>query len=224
MSDFIPVVETAMLVPSPSSSSVVFVSSSSSSSSSSSPSVILVSASNSASSSPSNGSASSVAVVSSSSGSAAEEKVRDAGYANSDVGSYAEARGPHRGEWPMPVGGLRCQHYGTVWTRGVWDYNYVVNVMCFTCEGCVAWRDSLTSLQQVWVSVVEAAVGEMRDGVVTESELQAVVARYQRNSRRCLQAMVRNAVEKKMVALAVRAMVEDEAEEVSGDESVDNFE
>lgn len=79
-------------------------------------------------------------------------------------------------------------------------------------------------MDAIWAAVIDMAKEELRDGVVSVVELQAVVQRYKRNSLNCLQTMVTEYVEKKMVGMAVRMMIEDEAEEVSGDESVEDFE
>lgn len=35
------------------------------------------------------------------------------------VSSYAGVRGLHRDEWPMPVEGWRCKHFGSVLWQGV---------------------------------------------------------------------------------------------------------
>lgn len=60
--------------------------------------------------------------------------------------------------------------------------------------------------------------------MVTEKDVGAIINRYKKSSLNCLQSIVRELVEKKMVAIAQRMMVHDEAEEVSRDEIVEDFE
>lgn len=152
------------------------------------------------------------------------EGTSSVGRANERVGSYAEVRGLHRGEWMGKVDGWRCKEFGTVLRAGTFEWNYAVHVCCYRCAGCEVWVGSLKKLDATWAAVVEMVQEELRDGVVTRADLQAVVERYGRNSLNCLQTMVQNVMSKKMVAMAVKMMIEDEAEEASGDESVDDFE
>lgn len=95
---------------------------------------------------------------------------------------------------------------------------------CFDCAKCQEWKATLSGLDALWAVAVGTAKMELPDGVITKQELQGLVARYQRDSLCWLSKMVRNFVEDKMVSTMLRMMVDEEAEEVSGDESVDSFE
>lgn len=82
----------------------------------------------------------------------------------------------------------------------------------------------MNRLHAIWATVVEVAQMEIRDGVITKQKLQTVVAWYQRNSLSCLSSMVHSLVEGKMLATALRLMVDDEVKEVFGDDGVEDFE
>lgn len=92
------------------------------------------------------------------SGSVKEESVSEVDHANRKVGSYAEIRCLHCGEWPMPVDGRRCKQYGTILHDVVLTYNYALNVTCFGCAGCVGWEESLNKLQFIWMAAIRLVV------------------------------------------------------------------
>lgn len=57
-------------------------------------------------------------------------------HTNIEVGRYADVRGPHRGEWPIPVEGRRCKEFGTMLQAGSLKWNYAIHVCCFKCVDC----------------------------------------------------------------------------------------
>lgn len=88
----------------------------------------------------------------------------------------------------------------------------------------MAWEESLNKLQLIWVAAIRVAGEDLRSGIVGKVDLHKMINEYKRCSFRSLQAVVQEGIMKKLVQEAARKMVEWEAEEASGDESVDSFE
>lgn len=143
---------------------------------------------------------------------------------------YADFRGKHRGEWTNIITDNRCKRYGTILRDGVFIFNYAVSTCCLACGSCREWMDSLTIIERTMVDVVKGCRLRGEDvGMEDDVWFDASARVYYSGGpvKECVEARVveeNNRMLKKKVGKAIRKMIEQEAEEDSGWESVDSIE
>ena len=152
------------------------------------------------------------------------------GYANS--GSGGARTEPYMAVWPGALAVSRCQKSGAILKDGEFHFNYAKEVHCLQCPGCKQWEGTLCAVERSLVTAIWAAKEELCAGSVTELEIRDLVDAQV--GGRSEVSLVRNvwdfldrrsrAHRAEKINEMARRMVEWEAEEDSGMESVDSME
>lgn len=136
---------------------------------------------------------------------------------------------PYQTSWVGKITAPRCQESGAILRSGNFQFRYVVNTYCLHCEQCKVWAESLPAVEREMVEGIRVGKGDS-DSEMSEVDLQwgSIDRVFDREfgpvkgggniekKKKCV-------MEKKVEEMAKR-MVEWEAEEDSGWESVDSIE
>lgn len=129
--------------------------------------------------------------------------------------------------WTGNPSGPRCKQSGSVLRPGILAFSYALQTHCLRCERCEEWVKTLSEVDKVMVGVISNVRGSLEDAaLVVEDRVRAVAMEKVALKRREIsirKKIVKKGPTSKKFEKKARKMIEWEAEEDSGMESVDSM-
>lgn len=117
--------------------------------------------------------------------------------------------------------GPRCKHTKSVLRPGILDFHYAVNTHCLQCVARTKWVGTWTDAEKEMEAVVSREKSDGIGPLITETTVRA--ESLERIAARQGGIEKKKSMKKK-ISKKARKMIRWEAEEVFGDDSVDDFE